>query len=176
MPPSVAGILLALMMPLGGWVPVIAFKLAKMRLDPTPSSPDELQADLDPVPGQRVLESTRMADRYMTGLYSGLGVVITGCLAVLSVTTGWPARVVAIDVIALLLLHSRVLVSARHRLAIVLPAVAGAAAVVDRRRAPGRCPRLADGAGRDGGRGRADLRGRALAARSQAAAALGPGW
>jgi type VII secretion integral membrane protein EccD len=127
---SVAGILLALMLPLGGWVPVIAFKLAKMRLDPTPSSPDELQADLDPVPGQRVLESTRMADRYMTGLYSGLGVVITGGLAVLSVTTGWPARVVAIDVIALLMLHSRVLVSARHRLAIVLPAVAGATAVV----------------------------------------------
>jgi type VII secretion integral membrane protein EccD len=126
---SVAGILLALMLPLGGWVPVIAFKLAKMRLDPTPSSPDELQADLDPVPGQQVLESTRMADRYMTGLYSGLGVVITGCLAVLSVTSGTPAHVVAIDVIALLMLHSRVLVSARHRLAIVLPAVSGAAAV-----------------------------------------------
>jgi type VII secretion integral membrane protein EccD len=127
---SVAGILLALMLPLGGWVPVIAFKLAKMRLDPTPSSPDELQADLDPVPGQQVLESTRMADRYMTGLYSGLGVVITGCLAVLSVTTGGPARVVAIDVIVLLALHSRVLVSARHRLAIVLPAVTGVAAVL----------------------------------------------
>jgi hypothetical protein len=56
-------------------------------------------------------------------------VVIAGCLAALSFTTGLPARVVAIDVIALLMLHSRVLVSARHRLAIVLPAVSGAAAV-----------------------------------------------
>ncbi len=127
---AVAGILLALMLPLGSWLPVIAFRLAKMRLDPTPSTPEELQSDLDPVPGERVLESTRMADRYMTGLYTGLGVVTTGCLAVLSLTTGWPGRVVAIDAIALMLLHARVLVAARHRLAIVIPAVCGAAAVV----------------------------------------------
>ncbi|HEX9625115.1 MAG TPA: type VII secretion integral membrane protein EccD [Streptosporangiaceae bacterium] len=127
---AVAGILLALMMPLGGWVPVIAFRLANMRLDPTPSTPDELQAELDPVPGQGLLENTRMADRYMTGLYSGLGVVVTGCLAVLSLTTGWPARVVALDTIALMLLHARVLVSARHRLAVVIPAICGAAVLV----------------------------------------------
>jgi type VII secretion integral membrane protein EccD len=127
---GVAGILIALILPVGGWVPVIAFRLAKMRLDPAPSTPDELQADLDPVPGQRVLESTAMADRYMTGLYGGLGVVITGCLAVLALTPGWPARLVALDAIALMLLHARGLVSARHRLAVVIPAVAGAAALV----------------------------------------------
>jgi type VII secretion integral membrane protein EccD len=123
---AVAGILLALTVPLGNWVPVIAFRLASMRLDLTPSTPDELQTELDPVPGQRVLENTAMADRYMTGLYSGLGVVITGCLAVLCFATGWPARVVAIDAIALMLLHARVLVAARHRLAVVIPAVCGA--------------------------------------------------
>jgi type VII secretion integral membrane protein EccD len=127
---AVAGILVALMLPLGGRVPVIAFRLAKMRLDPTPSTPDEMQAELDPVPSQRVLASTAMADRYMTGLYSGLGVVITGCLAVLSCTAGWPARVVALDAIALMLLHARALVSARHRLAVVIPAVTGAAVLV----------------------------------------------
>ncbi len=127
---AVAGILLALMLPLGGCVPVIAFRLANMRLDPTPSTPDDLQAELDPVPGQRVLENTRMADRYMTGLYSGLGIVTSGCLAVLSLTVGWPARLVAMDAIALMLLHARVLVSARHRLAVVIPAVCGAALLV----------------------------------------------
>jgi type VII secretion integral membrane protein EccD len=127
---EVAGMLLALTLPLGGYVPVIAFRLARMRLDPTPSTPEDLQAELDPVPSQRVLENTRMADRYMTGLYGGLGVVITGCLAVLSVTPGWPARLVALDAIALMLLHSRALVSARHRLTVVIPAVVGAAALV----------------------------------------------
>ena len=75
---ATAGILLALIMPLGGWMPMLAFRLARMRLDPTPSTPDELQADLDPVPGQHVLDSTRLADRYMTALYSGLAVIVTG--------------------------------------------------------------------------------------------------
>jgi|HubBroStandDraft_1064217.scaffolds.fasta_scaffold00821_8 type VII secretion integral membrane protein EccD len=127
---EVAGILLALIVPFGGWVPVLAFRLAKMRLDPTPSTPEELQADLDPVPGQRVLESTRQADRYMTALHAGLAVVVTGSLVILGVATGWPAHLVAIDAIVLTLLHARVLVAARHRLAAVIPAVVGAAVLV----------------------------------------------
>jgi type VII secretion integral membrane protein EccD len=127
---SLAGILVALIMPLGGWVPVLAFRLAGMRLDPAPSSPDELQADLDPIPSTHVLDRTRRADRYMTALYAGLAVVIIGCLAVLGLSSGWPARVVAIDVIVLMLLHSRVLVAARHRLAAVIPAAVGAVVLV----------------------------------------------
>ncbi len=127
---ATAGILLALIVPFGGWTPMIAFRLASMRLDATPSTPDELQSDLDPVPGQQVIDSTRRADRYMTALYSGLAVVVTGCLIVLGVAAGWRARLVAIDVIALLLLHSRVLVAARHRLAVLVPAVCGAAVLV----------------------------------------------
>jgi type VII secretion integral membrane protein EccD len=123
---EVAGLLVALIMPLGGWVPVMSFRLAKLRLDPTPASPEELQDDLDPVPGHFVLERTRWADQYMTGLYFGLGVVVAACLIALGLATGWAARLVAIDVIVLLLLHSRVLVSARHRLAAVVPAVIGA--------------------------------------------------
>jgi type VII secretion integral membrane protein EccD len=127
---ATAGILLALIAPFGGWTPMIAFRLASMRLDATPSTPGELQSDLDPVPGQQVVDSTRLADRYMTALYSGLAVVVTGCLIVLGVAAGWRARLVAIDVIALLLLHSRVLVAARHRLAVLVPAVCGAAVLV----------------------------------------------
>jgi type VII secretion integral membrane protein EccD len=127
---AVAGILVVLTLAAGGWVPVLSFRLAKMRLDPTPSTPEDLQAELDPVPSQRVLENAAMADRYMTGLYGGLGVVTTGCLAVLSVTNGWPARLVALDAIALVLLHARALVSARHRLAVVIPAAIGAVVLV----------------------------------------------
>jgi type VII secretion integral membrane protein EccD len=127
---SVAGVLLALAMPLGGWVPVLAFRLAGMQLDATPSSPEELQSDLDPVSSKFVLDRTRWADRYMTALYTGLAVVIMGCLIVLGLHAGWAARVVAIDAIVLMLLHSRVLVAARHRLAVVIPASVGASVVV----------------------------------------------
>ncbi|HEY2579879.1 MAG TPA: type VII secretion integral membrane protein EccD [Streptosporangiaceae bacterium] len=127
---AVAGVLLALTMPLGGWVPVLAFRMAGMRLDPTPNSPDELQAELDPVSSKYVLDRTRWADRYMTALYTGLAVVIIGCLVVLGLNTGWPARVVAIDVIVVMLLHSRVLVAARHKLAAVVPVCVGAGVLV----------------------------------------------
>lgn len=127
---SAAGVLLALIMPLGGWVPVLAFRLSGMRLDPTPSSPEELQSGLDPVPGQFVLDRTRWADRYMTALYAGLAVVGAGCLTVLGLSHGWPARVVAIVAIVLMLLHSRVLVAARHRLAAVVPASLGAGVLI----------------------------------------------
>ncbi len=127
---SVAGVLVALIMPLGSWVPVLAFRLAGMRLDLTPSSPEEVQADLDQVPGKFVLDRTRRADQYMTALYTGSAVIVVGCLTVLGLSARWPARVVAIDVVVLMLLHSRVLVAARHRLAAVIPAAVGAAVLV----------------------------------------------
>jgi type VII secretion integral membrane protein EccD len=126
----VAGLLLAIMMPLGGWVPMLAFRLAKMRLDPTPGSADELQADLDPVPGQVVLEQTRLADRYMAALYAGLAVIVAACLVILSLTAGLPAHVVELDAVVLLLLHSRALVAARHRMALIAPALLGAATLL----------------------------------------------
>jgi type VII secretion integral membrane protein EccD len=128
--PEVAGILLAVMMPLGGWVPMLSFRLARMRLDPTPSSPEELQADLDPVPGQLVLEQTRLADRYMAALYAGLGVAATACLVILSLASTLPAHVVELDAAALLLLHSRALVAARHRTPLIAAAVLGAATLL----------------------------------------------
>jgi type VII secretion integral membrane protein EccD len=124
---QVSGILLAIMMPIAGWTPMLAFRLAKMRLDPTPSSPDELQADLDPVPGQLVLEQTRLADSYMAALYAGLAVVAAACLVILSLAAGLPGHAVELDAIVLLLLHSRALVAARHRMALIGAAIIGAA-------------------------------------------------
>jgi type VII secretion integral membrane protein EccD len=129
-PSEVAAAVVALAMPVGSFVPVLSFRLAKMRLDPTPTSADELQTDLDPIPGQHVLERTRWADRYMTALYAGLGVVVGACLAVLGSSASVKAEVVAADAIVLLLLHSRALVAARHRLAAVIPAVGGAATLL----------------------------------------------
>jgi type VII secretion integral membrane protein EccD len=129
-PAAAAAAVVVLAMPVGCWVPVLSFRMGKMRLDPTPTSADELQADLDPVAGQQVLERTRWADRYMTGLYSGLGVVVGACLAVLGTSASLRAEAVAADAIAVLLLHSRVLVAARHRLAAVIPAAGGAAVLL----------------------------------------------
>jgi type VII secretion integral membrane protein EccD len=126
-PAAAAAVTLTLVMPVGGWVPVLSFRLAKMRLDPTPSSPEDLQSGLDPLPSQHVLERTRWADRYMTALYGGLAVVAAGALAVLASSASPRAQAVAVDAIVLLLLHARALMAARHRLGAIIPAAAGAA-------------------------------------------------
>ena len=129
-PAAVAGAVVALAMPVGSFVPVLSFRLAKMRLDPTPTTADELQTDLDPIPGQHVLERTRWADRYMTALYTGLGVVVGAGLAVLGTSASVRAEAVVADAVVLLLLHSRALVAARHRLAAVIPAAGGTAVLL----------------------------------------------
>jgi type VII secretion integral membrane protein EccD len=129
-PAAVAAVIVTLAVPVGACVPILSFRLTKMRLDPTPTSADELQADLDPIPGEYVLERTRLADRYMTALYGGLGVVVGACLVALGISGGVRAEAVAADAIVLLLLHSRGLVAARHRLAAVIPAAGGAAVLL----------------------------------------------
>jgi type VII secretion integral membrane protein EccD len=129
-PAAVAAVVVTLAMPVGSWVPILSFRLTKMRLDPTPTSADELQTDLDPIPGQHVLERTRLADRYMTALYGGLGVVVGVGLVVLGISAGVRAEAVAVDAIVLLLLHSRGLVAARHKLAAIIPAASGAAVLL----------------------------------------------
>jgi type VII secretion integral membrane protein EccD len=121
----VAGVTLALLLPFSGWVPVLSFRLAGMHLDPLPTTPDELQADLDPLPGKQVTEQTRLADRYQGALHGGLAVVTVLCLAPLATAHGWAARAVTLDAAAALLLHARVLASARQRLAVIAPAAGG---------------------------------------------------
>jgi type VII secretion integral membrane protein EccD len=127
---AIAAVMLVVVIPLGAVVPAMAFRLAGMRLDPLPTTPAELQENLDPVPGEHVLERTRWADRYMSALYGALGAVAAGCLAVVGLAVGGKAHLVSIDAIVLLLLHARLMVAARHRLAAVVPAVAGAVILI----------------------------------------------
>jgi type VII secretion integral membrane protein EccD len=127
---AVAAVLLVVITPLGAAVPVIAFRLAGLRLDPLPTTPAQLQEDLDPVPGEHVMVRTRWTDRYMAALYGALGAVAGGSLAILGVGAGWRAHLVAIDAIVLLLLHARVMVAARHKLAAIIPAAGGAAILI----------------------------------------------
>jgi len=127
---AVAAVLLVVITPLGAAVPVLAFRLAGLRLDPLPTTPDELQDDLDPIPGEHILERTRWADRYMGALFGALAIVAGGSLGLVGFAAGWRAHLVAIDAIVLLLLHARVMVAARHKLAAVIPAVGGAAVLI----------------------------------------------
>ncbi|CAM04709.1 type VII secretion integral membrane protein EccD [Saccharopolyspora erythraea NRRL 2338] len=122
-----AAIVLAVTLMLGMRVPVLAARMAGLRVLPLPETPEEFQQDIDPEPSRDVLERTARADAFVTALYIGLGIVGAGCLTVLAWSPGWAPVTLALVASVLLMLHCRELVSARQRIAVLMPGVVGAA-------------------------------------------------
>jgi type VII secretion integral membrane protein EccD len=111
-------------------VPIMAFRLSGLRLAPLPTAPEHLQEDIDPEPSGPVLSATARADRFMTGLYSGLGAAAAVAMVVAATGPGWaPTTLVATTALARLL-AARPMSSLYHRLAAGLPAVGGLAMAV----------------------------------------------
>ena len=102
--------------------PLTAFRLARFRLPPLPTTAEELQQDVDPVPGQALLARTRVADRYLTALFGAVGLACAGCVTVLGLAAGWAPRTLALAMCLTLLLRSRVLVGGWQRLVTLGPA------------------------------------------------------
>ncbi|WP_170324008.1 type VII secretion integral membrane protein EccD [Cryptosporangium phraense] len=112
-----ATVTLVLALILGSFVPRIAFRSSGMKMPELPRTTEEFQEGLDPEPAREVIEKTARADRIMTALYAGLAVVCAAALGTMLVDgVGWyPWALVAVASL-LLLLHARVLRSARQRL------------------------------------------------------------
>src|SRR6266511_2511499 len=136
-PAGAAAVVLTVTLVAGVLVPLVAGRLAGLRIAPLPGTQEEFQLDIDPEPGRQVLEHAARADGYMTALFLGLGAVAAGCLAVLAWTPGWAAPTLVAVASALLALHARELRSVRQRLATLVPGVAGAAMLVAARGAAG---------------------------------------
>jgi type VII secretion integral membrane protein EccD len=124
-----AAAVLAATLAVGVTVPLIAARFAGLRIPPLPTNADEFQQGIDPEPSRGVLDRTARAHEHIGWLYTGLGAVAGGCLIVLGTTPGISARVLAAAASLLLLLHGRDLLGVRARLAVLLPGVAGLAAV-----------------------------------------------
>jgi type VII secretion integral membrane protein EccD len=121
-------------------VPLLAFRLSGLRLAPLPTEPEHLQQEIEPEPAERLLRRTASADRYMTGLYAGLGAATAVGLAMVAGQRGWlPVALVAAVSLARVL-SARPMTSLWHRLAASVPAVLGLAvamlAVSDRLGSP----------------------------------------
>ncbi len=109
----------------GTTVPLLAFRLSGLRMAPLPTAPEHLQEELDPVSSEAVLARSVHADRYMTALYTGLGLPAGVALVLLGRADGWaPVTMVALAAL-LRTLAARPMTSAWHRLALVAPALAG---------------------------------------------------
>lgn len=113
-------------------VPLSAFRLSGLRLAPLPTQPEHLQEDLDPAPGQDVVDRAGQAQSYMTALYAGLAAPTAVALAVLGGAPGWAAPTLATLGAATLALTSRPMTGVWHRLSLLLAAAAGLTSIAVR--------------------------------------------
>jgi len=111
-------------------VPMLAARLANVRMAPLPTRPEHLQEDIDPEPSGPLLARAAAADRFMTGLYAGTAVPAAVSMVLLATQPSWSAPALAALVAVVRLLMLRPMTSAWHRLALALPAVLGLALVI----------------------------------------------
>ncbi|KOV51146.1 secretion protein snm4 [Streptomyces sp. AS58] len=107
------------------FVPSLAFKLAGMRMPFLPSTPRQLQEDIEPYSSQNVASRTEIASTWMTALYGAVGAVVTVCFAAAATSQAAPDRITAAVLSLLLLLHGRSIGNVWQRLSMVLPGAAG---------------------------------------------------
>ncbi|WP_238013756.1 type VII secretion integral membrane protein EccD [Dactylosporangium sp. AC04546] len=106
-------------------VPLLAFRLAGLRLAPLPTKPEHLQEELDPIPSTTLLPRAATADRLMSALYSGLAAPTAAGVVIVGAAPGWAPATLAGLVVLVRCLAARPMTSGWHRLAQLLPAAAG---------------------------------------------------
>lgn len=120
-----AAVLLTVALALGPAVPLLAFRMARLRTTALPTGAEDLSEEIDPVRAVPLLRRVTVTDRFMTALFCTLGTVCALCFGPLVHAPGWaPATLVALACAALLL-RSRVLRGAWQRMAAIVPATVG---------------------------------------------------
>jgi type VII secretion integral membrane protein EccD len=123
--PRAAGVVAVLTVLLSSLVPALAFRLSGLRLPPLPANADELQEGIEPFPAGPVIASSAIADRYMTALYTSIGLLYALCLTALAAADSWSDRLLGAALSLLLLVHARGVGATWHRLASLVPGAYG---------------------------------------------------
>jgi type VII secretion integral membrane protein EccD len=122
---GVAAVTVAVALAVTPLIPTIAFRMARVTLPPVPTSADDLRRDTMMVDGQIVLRRTRRADRFVTGMATGIALVgVVGELA-LAFSGGWAAPTACGVTAIALMLRSRVFRGRAQRLWFLLSGFAG---------------------------------------------------
>ncbi|GIF14952.1 type VII secretion integral membrane protein EccD [Actinoplanes teichomyceticus] len=115
-PAAGAAVAAALAFALVPALPMLAYRLARLPIPSIPTGPEDLKTDDDVVDGQRILQLSDRADRFLTGLIATVAAIIGGASLVL-VLGGRTQNIVLCAVLALLLmLRARPLLTQAQRL------------------------------------------------------------
>ncbi|TDD80504.1 type VII secretion integral membrane protein EccD [Actinomadura darangshiensis] len=106
-------------------LPGVAFKLARVQLPPVPGSAEDLRRDTLMVDGQALLSRTAVADRFVTGGVSAIGLATLGAVVPLSFDGGWVSPVMCVVLAFTVLLRARIFRARAQKLWLLIPGVAG---------------------------------------------------
>lgn len=122
---GVAAVTVAVTLATTPLIPTVAFRLARVTLPPVPTSADDLRRDTLMVDGNAVLARTRRADRFVTGMATGIA--LTGLVGefALAFSGGWAAPTACGVTAVALMLRSRVFRGRAQRLWFLLSGLAG---------------------------------------------------
>jgi type VII secretion integral membrane protein EccD len=120
-----AALMAALALGLTTLIPAAAFRLGRLTLPPVPRDVDELRRDTLTVQGSEVLAQTEAADRGVTGMVSGIGLVCGAAEVALALGHGWLPWLMCGVLGCALLLRARVFRGRAQRLWLLVPGYAG---------------------------------------------------
>ncbi|MFC4055594.1 type VII secretion integral membrane protein EccD [Actinomadura syzygii] len=122
---GIAAITVTVALALTPLLPGVAFKMARVQLPPVPGSAEDLRRDTLMVDGQALLDRTAVADRFVTGGVSAIGLTALGAVVPLSLDGGWVSPTMCVVLSFALLLRARILRGRAQKLWLLVPGVAG---------------------------------------------------
>lgn len=122
---GVAAVTVAVSLAVTPLIPTMAFRVARVTLPPVPRNADDLRRDTMMVDGSEVLSRTRRADRFVTGMATGIALVGLVGELVLAFGGGWAAPAACGVTAVALMLRSRVFRGRSQRLWFLLAGLAG---------------------------------------------------
>ena len=122
--PATAAVVVTMVLAVTRAAPQLAAWVAGLAAEPVPTTPEEFQQGLNPLPSKDVLDRAALADVHLTALLAVLGALCTGALLVLTTRLDWDIVALGLVVAVLLLLQARELRGTWHRMAALVPACA----------------------------------------------------
>ncbi|TDD39315.1 type VII secretion integral membrane protein EccD [Saccharopolyspora elongata] len=122
---STAAIVTILAVALTRAAPNISAWLGGLSVEPVPTTQDEFQEGLDPLPGEGVLDRASLTDTHLTSILGVLGGLCTGGLIALGSVVQWDTILLTALISVLLLLQAREVVGIWHRVSALVPAGMG---------------------------------------------------
>ncbi|MEV6982926.1 type VII secretion integral membrane protein EccD [Sphaerisporangium sp. NPDC051017] len=122
---GVAALVVAVMLACTPLIPTLSFRLARLPLPSAPRNAEELRADDQDLDGPDVKRRAVEAERFATGLASGVAMVGVATELLLLGATGWTGRAMQVALALALLMRARVFLGVGQRLWLLGAGVAG---------------------------------------------------